>query len=204
MKTVVWTLVFAFCIGSPAFAAKMKRTSQSYPAVEGEESASVSTVAQTQVPAPAQMPTQGKAAPVISPPATPPPSAPPPVAARGIMSNYDAVPAEQIEPLAKRLKLVEAIMRLHGRAYDYRVITIHDLELILASLEPVPKKDTETKAGAAAGIAAPSQSDSASLVPAPSTPPSPDLGSETPKVEANDSGEESSDNGNAVPSPASP
>lgn len=49
---------------------------------------------------------------------------------------FESVPHEQVEPIAKRLQVVEALLRRHGRAYDYRMHTLKELENILASLEP--------------------------------------------------------------------
>lgn len=48
---------------------------------------------------------------------------------------YDPVPASQAEPIIKRLKLVEELIRKYGRAYDYRNHTLKQLEGVLASLE---------------------------------------------------------------------
>jgi hypothetical protein len=50
-------------------------------------------------------------------------------------AQYDRVPIEQTNGVAKRLGLVEEILRKHGRAYDYRSLTVRDLEQILAELD---------------------------------------------------------------------
>jgi len=47
---------------------------------------------------------------------------------------FDAVPPKQIFALSKRLELVEEIILHHGRAYDYRNHTTHDLSRILSKL----------------------------------------------------------------------
>ncbi|MGK5082647.1 hypothetical protein WDW37_05020 [Bdellovibrionota bacterium FG-1] len=48
---------------------------------------------------------------------------------------YDPVPVGQVEPLAQRLKLVETLIQRHGRAYDYRIHTIKELQEILSQLD---------------------------------------------------------------------
>jgi hypothetical protein len=48
---------------------------------------------------------------------------------------YDPVPSDQIDALGRRLQLTDALIRRHGRAYDYRTHTVRDLELILAKLD---------------------------------------------------------------------
>jgi hypothetical protein len=48
---------------------------------------------------------------------------------------YDPVPSDQIDALGRRLELVDALVRRHARAYDYRTHTVRDLELILAKLD---------------------------------------------------------------------
>lgn len=52
--------------------------------------------------------------------------------------SYDPVPSDQIDGMATRLHLVEALIRRHGRAYDYRVHTVRELQAILAKLETPP------------------------------------------------------------------
>lgn len=47
---------------------------------------------------------------------------------------YDPVPADQVDALSKRLKLVEELIRKHGRAYDYRTLTIKELEALIEGL----------------------------------------------------------------------
>jgi hypothetical protein len=50
-------------------------------------------------------------------------------------AQYDAVPLEQVEPFLKRMRLVEELLEKYGRAYDYRIHTVRDLEMIRARLE---------------------------------------------------------------------
>jgi hypothetical protein len=56
-------------------------------------------------------------------------------ASRWQTAAFDRVPLTQADGIARRLRLVEDIMRRHGRAYDYRSLTVHDLEMILAELD---------------------------------------------------------------------
>ena len=49
--------------------------------------------------------------------------------------SYDLVPSDQLDPLAKRLQLVELLIRRHARAYDYRTHTVRELGMILAKLD---------------------------------------------------------------------
>ena len=71
------------------------------------------------------------------PPLTPSPAASAPTASKNhsTEATFDAVPMEQIEPFLKRIRLVEELLEKYGRAYDYRVHTVRDLEVIRAQLE---------------------------------------------------------------------
>lgn len=53
----------------------------------------------------------------------------------GLRGAFDAVPSDQADSLVRRLKIVEALITRHGRAYDYRIHTVRELEAILASLD---------------------------------------------------------------------
>lgn len=80
---------------------------------------------------------------------TPPPSAkvrkaaPPIIQARTAPTpssnsspqQYDAVPTTQAEPLIRRLRLVETIIAKYGRAYDYKTLTVTELQTILGQLD---------------------------------------------------------------------
>lgn len=55
--------------------------------------------------------------------------------------NFDPVPRGQEESIARRLKLVEIMIRRYGRAYDYRMHTLRDLENILAKLDAESAKN---------------------------------------------------------------
>ncbi len=61
------------------------------------------------------------------------------------LAEFDLVPKDQLEPLARRLSLVEEIMRRHARAYDYRTYTIKELQDILAQLETDAAHEAETQ-----------------------------------------------------------
>ncbi len=54
------------------------------------------------------------------------------------LEAFDPVPADQVDPIVKRLKLVDRLIREHGRAYDYRIHTVRELEQILSALEKDP------------------------------------------------------------------
>ncbi len=57
--------------------------------------------------------------------------------------GFDAVPPGQAESIARRLKLVEIMIRKYGRAYDYRMHTLRDLEMILAKLDATQARAME-------------------------------------------------------------
>ena len=51
-----------------------------------------------------------------------------------INAKYDVVPPDQVEVLIKRLKVVEALILKHGRAYDYKTLTLKELNNIQKEL----------------------------------------------------------------------
>ena len=51
------------------------------------------------------------------------------------IDSFDPVPSAQREPITRRLRLIERLIREYGRAYDYRSVTIAELTAILTSLE---------------------------------------------------------------------
>lgn len=124
---------FSFTITAEAKVAKNKPV-QTYSATEPESAAPVTVTTVTVVPT----------APV------PQLSAPAPKAPVQKNSSYDPVPSDQVNPVVRRLRLVEEIVRKHQRAYDYRMLTTRDLESILASLESTPQ--TPSTAAPAAPI----------------------------------------------------
>jgi hypothetical protein len=48
---------------------------------------------------------------------------------------YDNVPADQVDPIITRLRLVGQLILRYGRAYDYRTMTVQELETILHRLD---------------------------------------------------------------------
>jgi guanyl-specific ribonuclease Sa len=65
------------------------------------------------------------------------------------LGEFFPVPKDQVQPIGRRLSLVEEIMTRHGRAYDYRAHTVQELQDILAQLE------TEAARAAATEVEAP-------------------------------------------------
>lgn len=59
--------------------------------------------------------------------------------------SFDPVPNDQVGLIVKRLRLVERLLRDHGRAYDYRVHTLRELEEILNHLETSAPKGPSRK-----------------------------------------------------------
>ena len=72
--------------------------------------------------------------------------------------GFELVPANQAEPIIHRLKIVEELIRKHGRAYDYRMHTIKELQSILSQLDstrslqlPEPPQSTHSSQEPPAG-----------------------------------------------------
>jgi hypothetical protein len=59
--------------------------------------------------------------------------------------SFDPVPQDQAELIARRLQLIDQLIRRHGRAYDYRTLTVRQLESILARLEADSTSDDTTR-----------------------------------------------------------
>jgi hypothetical protein len=74
-----------------------------------------------------------ESAPAAAPEPTPAPALK--SAAPADRGAYDPVPSNQRASIAKRLKIVERLILEHGRAYDYRIHTLAELELLLRKLE---------------------------------------------------------------------
>lgn len=61
-----------------------------------------------------------------------------------VKEAYDPVPSDQKGALSIRLKLVEAIIQKHGRAYDYRIHTVRELEALLQRLDSAEKSSSKS------------------------------------------------------------
>lgn len=49
--------------------------------------------------------------------------------------KYDPVPSDQVDSIAKRLKIAQIILTKHARAYDYRTHTTNELQEVLDQLD---------------------------------------------------------------------
>ncbi len=56
---------------------------------------------------------------------------------------FDPVPENQRGAILKRMQLAEKLVHSYGRAYDYRVTTVKELEQILASLEAAHQNEAQ-------------------------------------------------------------
>lgn len=52
-----------------------------------------------------------------------------------VVVSYDKVPTSQSKPFVDRLHLVETLVSKYGRAYDYRSMTVPELEAVLEKLD---------------------------------------------------------------------
>jgi len=120
MKAII--LLFTALISSTTWAAKKHKPAEVYAAVEDDDGppSSLRVTTTTTVQASPSQTKKESIAPARSSP------------------NYDSVPLNQRESIARRLKLIEQLVREYGRAYDYRSHTNQDLEKILAQLETPP------------------------------------------------------------------
>ncbi|MBI4925201.1 MAG: hypothetical protein HY843_04680 [Bdellovibrio sp.] len=50
-------------------------------------------------------------------------------------NSFDSVSNDQVDSIANRLKIVETLIRNFKRAYDYRILTTKELELIVKNLQ---------------------------------------------------------------------
>ncbi len=68
-----------------------------------------------------------------------------PTKVKKLTPKFDPVAPDQKESIIQRLKLIETLIRNHGQAYDYRVLTNAQLQKILDELKPVlaPKVEEE-------------------------------------------------------------
>jgi hypothetical protein len=127
-------LVIAVAIPAAASTSHKPPTQEVYSAVEDDSAASAP--AQT-VPITAPLPAPVTRKAVVQARAAAPAARRSSVASKlpDAALAYDLVPSDQIDPLARRLQLVEALIRRHARAYDYRIHTVPELETILAKLD---------------------------------------------------------------------
>lgn len=103
------------------------------------------------------------------------------------IDSFDPVPNAQREPITRRLRLIERLIRDFGRAYDYRAVTIAELTAILASLEKSggsnePQKNPEA-------LSTDLESDEPSPPPPPKKIHLPELNTSRPAAPAEDSEE---------------
>jgi hypothetical protein len=124
MKGFLSAALFISLVSSPCFAAKAKTPQQPYMNQEDVEvhndgDAPSATVTTTTSISP------GKAA---------------------SATGFDIVPTSQTEPFIRRLKLAEALLTRYGRAYDYRAMTVIDLQHILDKLDSESQKQTADRA----------------------------------------------------------
>ncbi len=128
-------------LGAPGLAHASKKKSKKRPqleiynATEGEDDADPDTIVVYRQSAPSKP----RATTTVVHAAPKPAAAP--------ARNYDLVPVKQAEGIARRLVLVDRLIREYGRAYDYRIHTAKELETILKDLEsavPATTASTET------------------------------------------------------------
>jgi chemotaxis protein histidine kinase CheA len=124
----------SFFVAQPAAAADQAQAQAAAPspspaAIAAPAAAVADTSASTTVAAAAAAIPTAPAATAVAPVAN---AAPAPKSAK---QAFDRVPRDQVEPLLERLQLVQEIIRHYGRAYDYRVYTVRELENILNRLK---------------------------------------------------------------------
>jgi hypothetical protein len=189
--SIVWFALMVGLMSFGAFAAqaaiktkKAPRVAETYAATEAEDDASYN--AKPVRIAPAALPPS----PVVAPRAAALPAprlaatphlASPAVAGPAESAAYDPVPSDQIASFMKRLQLVAVLLQRHGRAYDYRIHTVRQLETVLASMEaaqaPSPATIRSAPARARAQLQLP-----AAPAPQPESPPVPTESEETSEL----------------------
>jgi hypothetical protein len=83
---------------------------------------------------PSSRPAAVEAAPLVATPAVQPQTRAQGAQAAQASPTYDTVPIEQTDAFVKRLGLVSEILKKYGRAYDYRMHTVKELETLLNEL----------------------------------------------------------------------
>lgn len=122
--------IVASLLSTQSWAAPKSPKNEVYSATEGEQVLTVSTTVSTHKP---------KAVPPSKPVSKkrPKTAAPKPL--------FEQVPAEHVESIAGRIKLVEQILRDYGRAYDYRVMTTRQLQAVLDRLDEQSKAEPDAE-----------------------------------------------------------
>ena len=83
-----------------------------------------------------EAPPEAVAPPTATTPAQTSPTLPiPPPVTSEREPPYETVPSSQIEAFHRRLQLVDLLMREHNRAYDYRTLTLKQLEKLTHDLK---------------------------------------------------------------------
>jgi hypothetical protein len=62
-----------------------------------------------------------------------------------LQNGFDVVPPSQTEPLIRRLHLAEQLVMRYGRAYDYRSMTVVELQTILNQLDTEAQKQSQAR-----------------------------------------------------------
>jgi len=166
MKFFIASFLILSVATSAAFAsAKPAKVSQTFPATEegpSEEAVSSapgyigsqapaptepeSSDAAAQAPAPTPAKTQWKSHVTVQTSAAPAPTVVAPQTAPVALSKgFDLVPSNQTEPLIRRLKLSEQLVVKYGRAYDYRAMTVLELQSILDKLDADAQRQTQAR-----------------------------------------------------------
>ncbi len=149
-----WVPAFLALVLLSAISSAQAAQLEQYPAIDpglipasGSGSMKVlSAPPQTPPPARAQRnqtPSQPQAQPLVQPRsqlrAQPAAAAPEPAVQKKTVASskgaFDPVASDQVESIARRIRLVEAILRKHARAYDYRIHSARELQAILSSLD---------------------------------------------------------------------
>jgi hypothetical protein len=136
MKSAYFMIAVLVLAPSGAFAAKhsKKTAPETYTAADPdpmEASASAVTSQQAGTAPPEDRPAPPSAGSVHAQVTT----TPPPSASRWQTAPFDKVPPPQTDGISRRLHLVDEILRRYGRAYDYRTLTVKDLEMIQSELD---------------------------------------------------------------------
>jgi hypothetical protein len=163
-------LITSFLIGSlsaaAAFAsAKTTTANQTFPATEEGPSAEVvssapgyigsqaptepessDAAAAAQAPAPTPPKAKWKSHVTVKTTPAPAPTVIAPQTAPVVLTKgFDLVPNNQTEPLIRRLKLSEQLVVKYGRAYDYRAMTVLELQSILDKLDADAQRQTQAR-----------------------------------------------------------